>query len=300
MVVKAAIDKYVGRRWSNAGETLNWFASPILSAYYDRQVSTHPPTGVAGAILDRTGGRPLRLGVSVGAGSGAKERRLLAAGAVETFDTFEIAESLVVSSRAQSAQEGLGDRMNEHLGDAFAQDVRGRYDLVYWDHALHHMHDVRMALSWSLEALAPGGMLVVNEYVGPTRLQFTRAEYDFARAFLDRHSGALGVDGTAARYANPIRRLRQFIRDPSEAPQSDRIEPVFHELTGTRMKPLGGVALHICAPFVLAVEPNGGPLTDALMAWDGEGLARGFHHFAFGLHRVPDDDEGKGGGAGRG
>ena len=108
------------------------------------------------------------------------------------------------------------------------------------------MFDVAAAIRWSLRVLKPDGLLVVNDYVGPTRVQWRRAQIDYARRFL----ASIGVDPSSLRYRTPYTRLRQIIGDPSEAPQSDRIESAYHDATGATLHPLGGVILQLCTRFL--------------------------------------------------
>ena len=83
-----------------------------------------------------------------------------------------------------------------------------------------------------LRALGPAVALIA-EYVGPTRLQWTK-EVDYGRRFLEANEVVLHVSSKQLRYKTPIDRLRQIWRDHSEAPQSDRIMPSLQSTAGRR------------------------------------------------------------------
>ena len=185
--------------------------------------------------------------------------------------------------RRAAADAGLADRMTFHAADAFARP-HAPYELVYWDHALHHMLDVRKALDWSVAALAPGGLLVVNDYVGPTRLQWTPAEVRMARAYM----AAAAPHLTGARpvgYKLPVlSRWRMALRDPSEAPQSDRI---LEAARAFGLTPIGCAMINICGPHVVPITDEDSPALPLLIEWDRKADAAGFAHFAFGIWQKP-------------
>lgn len=257
------------RRWDQPYRGGNWWDSPPLWNYVNSLISSDG--GVAGAL--KAFGR-FERGVSVGCGKAVKERNLMRAGIVWHFDLYELSPNRASAAKRAIAAEGL--HATVHIEDAFTK--RERYDLVHWDHALHHMSDVACALDWSLQSLNPGGVLVVNDYVGPSRLQYPRRETEFARRFLRDH----GLDPRRIRSKNLLTRAAMIWRDPSEAPQSHLIMALFKERCGVPMKPLGGAMIHRCAPHVTHLEHQN-PIYAALIEWDREALACGMCHFGFGM-----------------
>jgi len=271
--------------WSDA----NWWSSSACLAYYNHAVCGEPRTlaseGCRVRLAKALRGRVLDRGVSIGCGTGAKEIALLTDGLVQHFDLWEIAPHIGEVGAKDAAAAGVGDRVTYSIGDAFKTDPNGAYDLVYWDHSLHHMSDVDGALAWSVAALKPGGFVLINDYVGPNRLQFSRAEVDRANAFRDRH----GVPGRTA-YATPFTRLNQWRRDPSEAPQSELIaDAISARLPGATLEPIGGTFLNMLGgaviPFTRAEDNE---IVHALIAEDRELRGDGSYHFAFALWQKPD------------
>ncbi len=164
-------------------------------------------------------------------------------------------------------------------------------DLVYWDHALHHMMDVDAALAWSIDALRPGGFVVVNDYIGPPRLVWRRAEVDEARRFLAGIAPVTGKPATALRRKTVLSYMRTAWRDPSEARQSHLIPEAFARQTGAAIRPIGGVMIHLCAPFVVPLESTHPELCEQLIARDLAALTeRGMSHFGVGVWQKPDPD----------
>lgn len=229
-------------------------------------------------------GRQLDRAISVGCGSAGKELAIIQDDLARSFDLWEISNSLAEEGRQNAQAVGLADRITYHVGDAFAATPASAYDLVTWDHSLHHMSDVDAALAWSVKVLRPGGYVMVNDYVGPNRLQFGRAEIDRANSILAH----LGVPGRTS-HSTIVSKLRQWLRDPSEAPQSELIPTaVARHLPGAELAPLGGAMLNILGgqvvPFAADDED---PVLKAFVDEDRKLTREGHSHFAFTLWQKP-------------
>jgi SAM-dependent methyltransferase len=286
------IRKYVGRKWSKSQLLENkrhWWTSSALSAHIDRRICPKYETGVRGLLRETIGTRPLEHGISIGSGNGAKEIRLLKSDLVNHFTLYEISTVRAKAAIAAARAEGLSKRVNVRVANAFSEKPQPVFDLVYWDHALHHMMDVGHALKWSQDSLRPGGILLINDYVGPPRLQWSREEVDRARAFLTSQASFFTGDPPTVRYKTTINRWKQMIDDPSEAPQSDKIEKLINEDLGIRMNRIGGAMIHLCASHVLAVtgQDEHHPLLERLIWSDLQALECGYYHFASGVWVKP-------------
>lgn len=287
--MKQLLQRYIGTRWGPkpVPKNLNWFNILELVHYMNSQICPTTKNGVIGALSQLTNGNRLSRGLSVGCGDGAKEIALLRAGLVDQFDLFELSETYAAAARQAAASEQLNERVEVIVGDAFSQVRKEKYDLVYWDHSLHHMMNVDKAIEWSIGALAPGGWLIVNDYVGPTRLVWRREEVELARQFLNANRSELGFSPKVLRHKHLGDRMKLFLRDPSEAPQSDKIMASFESRCQKKMRPLGGVMIHLCAPFLPREPEQNRQMCKKLIAWDREALADGKTHFAFGAWQKP-------------
>ena len=297
-VLKHFIQRHVGRAWTTAGYgtgvRTNWWSSEKLTAYVNAQIApglddlaekTGP--GVPAALAKILNGAQAARGISVGCGAAIKERRLLQAGLVGHFTLFDLSESRIALARQEAEAQGLADRIDARVEDAFAA-AHESYDLVYWDHSLHHMMDVRHAVAWSVDRLRPGGLLLINEYLGPTRLQWTIAEVRRARAFLAGAQAQLSAPIRSLWYRSPLSRLRMMMRDPSEAPQSDRIMDACRaSCDGFAPTPIGCAMIDICSPHLVPATTEEDAALYDLIAFDRQCAAEGFHHFAFGIWRKP-------------
>lgn len=284
------VQRRIGARWSQNSQRRKargqWYNSDKLFGYVQRSISPETGRGVPGAVERALAGRKLRAGLSIGAGNGKKEMALVAAGLVERMTLYELSPYHCDVARQAIAEAGLSERMTMVLGDAFKAE-HPSYDLVYWDHALHHMLDVAAAVRWSVDALEPGGLLVINDYIGPTRLQWTREQVRMARRYVEAAAPHLGAQPHVP-HKTVLHRWRLMMRDPSEAPQSDRILAACRAACGGwAPDPIGCAMISICGRHIVPLADEDSPALDMLIDWDGRAKAEGHSHFGFGIWQKP-------------
>lgn len=136
-------------------------------------------------------------------------------------------------------------------------------------------------------SLVSGGVICINDYIGPSRLQWKGREVETVNALLALLETKYGVSIPKAAKGNPIKRLRQIIKDPSEAPQSHLIErDISIVFPGFRLRPVGGAMLNICGGMVMNLPALPSGLVEDLAEADQQCLRQGISHFAFGIWQV--------------
>lgn len=277
-----------------------WWAWPRIVAHQNALICGEPlPAWGAGLVREierRWPGRRFRRAVSVGCGNGAKELELLRSGLVQQFDLYEISEARIRHGKKLLAKAGLTDRVTWHTHDGVAAlELGARYDLVTWDNGLHHMPDTARAVAASVTALRPGGVFLMNDYVGPNHFQWSQRTLAYATAVRHRLPEVLLRDPT-----DPARRLaRTFGRpdrdamialDPSEAATSEAILPAIRQhFPDARIWMLGGAVYHLALNDVLAnLDPaRDGPLLESLLLLDLALAELGENQYAACLAAVP-------------
>jgi SAM-dependent methyltransferase len=176
----AKIGDYWSSQYSATSRLITrWWDSDYIVQRINRSICGEPLPGLSSG-LHRLAMQyfaeqvPFARGVSVGCGLGSKERNVLEIGLVEHFTLFELSSVAVERGRMQAAEAGLSERMTFRMEDGLQAETReGVYDLVYWNNSLHHMFDVKTALEWSWRVLRKGGVLLMDDFVGPTRMQWS-------------------------------------------------------------------------------------------------------------------------------
>ena len=252
-------------RWSrhNAGPSrTRWWESQLVVSHINRNYCGIAARGTDGGDIEflrqRAEGRRFLRGVSVGCGSAYHEIRLIEAGVVAAFDLFEITPSRAEEARKRAETAGVGDRVQVHVADVFAEPATPKYDLVYWKDALHHMADAHGAINWSWDHLHSGGVFFMNEFVGPTQMQYTDRQLDLAERVRASLPDCYLVNPHRPAHPVPLRRVRPNPRrllevDPSECADSSNILPAvrarFPEAT---IKLTGGIVYMLALNDILA------------------------------------------------
>ena len=115
-----------------------------------------------------------------------------------------------------------------------------QFDLITAHGALHHIEALDWCLGQIRRALRPGGLLYVNDYVGPQRFQWSDVQMRLANALLEKVPSRWRKRHKVAR-CNPEELKRQ---DPSEAVCSHFIEDTIRaHFEIIERKPRGGTLL---------------------------------------------------------
>jgi SAM-dependent methyltransferase len=291
---------YVNRR------TRFWESDHIVR-HINRTICGSPVNGFSQGLIINARRKapelPFKRGISIGCGIGAKETALLAKGLVEHFDMFELSDVSLGQAVSNARNAGVADRVSLVRADAFSTVTkRDLYDFIHWDNSLHHMSDVEQAVRWSHHVCKAGGMFFMNEYVGPTRFQWTRNMLIIGnrirnllpqRYFFNRDN-ALGMGlETALRENNPHAFFPRLIStpsidamlktDPSEAADSARILPaVKRYFPGADITITGGAVYHLVLNDILQNfhENDDAWLLDLFLLIDDMMIAMGETHYA--------------------
>lgn len=131
----------------------------------------------------------------------------------------------------------------------------GKYDFVIAKMALHHFARLENVFEQVRQALRPGGVLMFNDFIGPSRFQWTNLQLHLMNAMLaalpekNRHSAYSG-DVLRSIDRPTVRGMIQM--DPTEAVRSAEIMATVQEFFEVvEYKPYGGTLLHILLTHVM-------------------------------------------------
>lgn len=234
-----------------------WWAHPRIVQHINQRVCGRPVKGTSRGAMEKVrelfGTQVWDRGVSVGCGNGAKEMAMIEAGIVGAFTLYELSPVRVEQGRALAESRGLGDRITFHIADAFTADIpKGSVDFVHWNNSLHHMMDTPAAVAWSWNILRKGGMFYMDDFIGPTRFQWSDKALELCTAvraslpakYLANPRRPDGREPVQVRRPDPVAFARQ---DPSEAADSDRIMPAVGEFFPKAWVMRTGGVIYNCA-----------------------------------------------------
>jgi 2-polyprenyl-3-methyl-5-hydroxy-6-metoxy-1,4-benzoquinol methylase len=229
----------------------NWHEHPTARQFINQRVSGDPTTSFMEYWRRRFVPEPVPLALSVGCGFGVFERSAAGTGVAQKFEAFDISASAIAQARVYAAEAGLGDRISYSVMDLNTEDLpSARYDAIFGVSSIHHLFALESVFRRCRDALKPGALLFLDDYIGPSRFQCSpRAVQTINRllkALPSKYRLNVYLNGqTTDSYKNPS--ISWFEEhDPSEAVRSAEILPVLsYYFDIVDFRPYGGSILHM-------------------------------------------------------
>jgi SAM-dependent methyltransferase len=218
-------DARVVQRWNEAAGCPDTFLDHPLIQGYASLRAFGDLRSFTGAAITRIAARtrPGARLLSIGCGQAIKERQLAAALPDRTFVAIDIADRALALAREAAAAEGLRNLRIEH-GDFNALALEPRaFDMVLGLGAIHHVENLEGFWEQCRRTLRPGGEVLAQEYVGPSRFQWTDLQIELGNEALARH-----VPAAHKVHHDRVKRIALeavIAIDPSEAVRSSEIVP---------------------------------------------------------------------------
>jgi len=188
--------------------------------------------------------------LSLGCGYGHKVMKWAELGKFDRIDAFDLSNKSIEYAESQAKKKGYNAIIRYRVADIYREEyLKDFYDIVLVEHSLHHFSPLNIILNKIREALKPDGYFIVDEFVGPTRFQWTKKQLYMVNALLSilpTHK-KLEWDGVSAKTEvySPSR-LSMILSDPSEAVESSNIMPLLSETFNViETKGYGGNVLHL-------------------------------------------------------
>jgi SAM-dependent methyltransferase len=166
---------------------------------------------------------PIERALGAGCGIAEFELKVLASGAVDHFDLFDVSAGSLEIARRSAEHLGLSDRITIHHGDMFS--ASGNYGLVTFVGSLHHSLDVCQAVRFAHDILEPGGFLYGDEYIGPRRFAYPLEHSELAKSLYRSLAPELRSPWPELPQPDPA---DVAAADPTEAVESDLIMSELH------------------------------------------------------------------------
>ena len=204
-----------------------WQSHPVTAGHINRLISGSEAEDWLAFTKRRFLPNGSGHGLSLGCGHGWTEREAIRLGLCRSFDALDISEEALEVARREADEEGLRGLVLYRQADLNTVELeREVYDVVIAAQVLHHVEELEHLLDEVAASLAPGGLFVVNEYIGPARFQWLEKTEQLMNRMLEvlpreqRISPANGLvkDRIGRTPPEEIARV-----DPSESIRSDEI-----------------------------------------------------------------------------
>jgi SAM-dependent methyltransferase len=285
---RAIVDDHWSEQYSHGEAVISrWWQSDQIIRHVNAVVCDEPLNGLSAGLYRQMQrhGVQARRAVSVGCGHGEKELTLLQRGLVDHFELYDLSRVAIERGRAMAQAAGVADRMTFHQADAFT--VCDHFDLVFWNNALHHMPNVHDALSWSRERLRKGGVLAMDDYIGPSRMQFGPDFLDFSTRFRrslppKRMDNPWAPGQVMPTQVESMDLDALIYLDPSEAVDSANILPALAQFfPNAEVTPTGGAIYHLALNDILHNLTEAEVRTG--LEWDDSARRDGMNQYAVAL-----------------
>lgn len=186
--------------------------------------------------------------LSIGCGTGQRELEFAKHHCFSKIEAIDIAPKAVSDAQKTAADLGIANCFFEVRDVYQAQWSPHSFDVVLFHSSLHHFKNIDQLLDRVKEILKPGGLLIINEYVGANRFQFSAQRKKEVREIYDKH---VPSEYKKRKHTDVVKQqvyfpgyLRMVISDPSEAIESAEIMPLLNKkFTLLEQKNYGGNVL---------------------------------------------------------
>jgi SAM-dependent methyltransferase len=187
--------------------------------------------------------------VSLGCGTGSREIAWAKLGVFQQIVGIDVSPEPITFATAQARASGLDSVLSFCVAD-FREVLHAgeQYDVVLGLHSLHHFDHINETIELIVQMLTPDGLLIVDEFVGPTKFQWTVAQMQAANALLAAlpMERRVQYDGRVKRRVTRPSLLSMRLDDPSEAVDASSLLPALRRwFTILEERPYGGTVLHI-------------------------------------------------------
>jgi len=237
-------------KWNNVTPGSDFWIIPEVRKRWNEKCTGNPDKAYEDYLVENylMNVSNLRL-LSIGCGAGARERSF---GKYENFyliEGIDIARTKIEEARKNALEAGLTN-IQYHVTDFWTfQSVTEHYDIILFNSSLHHFKRIdELIRKKVLPIINEKGFLVVFEYVGPRRLQWTNKQLEYSNRLLTHIPEKYKIRFNSASVKKKVYRpgwLRMCCNDPSEAAESDMILPIIHKYFKTlEEKKVGWDILH--------------------------------------------------------
>ena len=220
-------------RWNkHTNMLINWYDLPQVEKYVQKNMTGDENLGYAQYVVDKYfRGRTNIHMLSPGCGAGVKEIQFAKIPAFERIDGYDISPTRIEAATKKAVALNLAN-IRFSVGNIYDLKVETKYDIVLFDSCLHHFDNLGPLLEKVKTYLKKDGLLVIVEFTGPNRYQYTESHVRKCNQALEliprSHRTFYRTSILKSRIWAPGY-VRMYLSDPSEGIKSGEILPAIGE-----------------------------------------------------------------------
>ena len=230
----------------------NWWDIPEIRYRWNRLISGDENVDYYEYISKKYfANRGKLYGLSLGCGTGHRELKWIEHGEFKSIEAIDLSISRIDKAKKEAKEKAIDNIINYRVGDIYKIELaKSFYDIVFVENSLHHFSPLKKILERINFTLKPDGYLIVNEFVGPTRFQWTARQIEVINGlfsiFPGKYKKLLGNSYEKKSNISRPSKLRMILDDPSEAVESSNILPYLNEMFEIlELREYGGTILHL-------------------------------------------------------
>ncbi|MFB3883108.1 MAG: class I SAM-dependent methyltransferase [Armatimonadota bacterium] len=236
----------------------SWWQLPRCLQHRDEMLTGSRSKDFVALLRETLIPQSVPLGVSFGSGGCQYEERIVNGGLAERMECWELS-----AERCRLARQRLEPKYGSRITVINDDLLASRYppasvDLVYVHDALHHVRELERVLGAIAVMLKPAGVFVVDDFFGPTGMQWTEQQTRVCNDILailptELRRLVRNPSATKERVSRPDPK-RLWEADPSECVRSSEMLDLLRERFAIVLdRPVGGAVFH---PLLSGIAGN--------------------------------------------
>ena len=273
----------------------NWWIIPEVKERWNKLITGNPKVTYETFMMNGylKNKKNLRL-LSIGSGSCSHELNLA------TYSNFDKIVCIdIADNRLKEAQKIAQKKNLKHISficaNALEYSFESNFDIVFFHSSLHHFNHISNLIPHKIiPLLKSDGHLIINEYVGPTRIQHPKYQIQAINRGLKliptKFRERFKTGWIKKRYRGSGL-IRMILADPSECIDSASILPSIHTHFNTIAEwPYGGnILMHVLKDIshhFLDMDSERKYILNSLFDFEDEYLQNQPSDFVFGIYQL--------------
>jgi len=280
----------------SAKSSANWWDIPYVRERWNKKISGNATKDHNSFLVeDILKGQKNLCVLSLGSGESTHEMKLAKSSIFKNITCLDLSDYRMTEARKTADSRGIKN-MEFICANIYEHDFGAtKYDYVLFNASLHHFDEIKSFIPQKIiPILKENGGLIMNEYVGATRLQFDKEQIKAVNKALKIVPKKYKKRFKTKLYKNNFSGSgvwRMIMADPSECVDSKMIMPTLHQYFNTQIeKPYGGNilanALKDIAHHFYELNDEKKQVLDELFAFEDEYLKNSDSDFVFGVYQL--------------
>lgn len=230
----------------------SWLQHKTMQAFLHRRVTGDPNLSTAAWFKQKFFPQPVELALALGCGFGGFERAAIDLGIAKKFHANDLSTGAIEKARQDAREADMADKIEYRVLNLDECVLpRETYDAIFAVSSAHHVFQLENLFRQCRQALKPGGLMFLDEYIGPSRFQSS----PFVVEIINKVRALLPARYLRSLFANDGSLIGPYIPSPVE--HFEKVDPSgairSAEIVNTlkmyfdviEFRPYGGAILHM-------------------------------------------------------